>query len=122
MKSKKYDFTNDEKLIDILNFNSFREMQEFYPNAIDLSNSKKKSMSYQEVTEYLKSIVNDVMVTTDGDKIAISDDFNHIEKSSDYGKLNRRGRIEIKTYAAEIFKLITNALFEKEIINKDNNK
>lgn len=42
MKSKKYDFTNDEKLIDILNFNSFREMQEFYPNAIDLSNSKKK--------------------------------------------------------------------------------
>ena len=84
MKSKKYDFTNDEKLIDILNFNSFREMQEFYPNAIDLSNSKKKSMSYQEVTEYLKSIVNDVMVTTDGDKIAISDDFNHIEKSSDY--------------------------------------
>lgn len=122
MKSKKYDATNDEKLIDILNFNSFREMQESYPNAVDLSNSKKKSMSYQEVTEYLKSIVNDVMVTTDGDKIAISDDFNHIEKSSDYGKLNRRGRIEIKTYAAEIFKLITNALFEKEIINKDNNK
>ena len=39
MKSKKYDATNDEKLIDILNFNSFREMQEFYPNAIDLSNS-----------------------------------------------------------------------------------
>lgn len=66
-----------------LGFQSFKEIKEQYPNAVDLSNSDKKKWSYKEVSDYLKSIVNDVMVTSDGNKIAISDDYRHIEESSD---------------------------------------
>lgn len=111
-----------EKAQNALGFKSFEEIKEQYPNAVDLSNSDKKKWSYKEVTDYLKSIVNDVMVTSDGDKIAISDDYRHIEESSDYTKLNRRGKEEIKTYAAEIKKLVANSEYEKEIDNKDSAK
>ncbi len=105
-----------------LGFHSFEEVKEQYNNAVDLSDSEKKKWSYKEVTQYLESIVNDVMVTSDGYKIAISDDYRHIEESSDYPKLNRRGKEEIKTYSAEITKLVSNAEYEKEIVNKDINK
>ena len=111
--------TNETIMQSIFGFNSFDEILSQYPNAVDLSSSDKRKMTYQEVTQYLKSIVNNVMVTSDGEKIAISDDFDHIEKSKDFSKLNRRGKEEIKTYAAEIEKLVPNAVFEKEIPNKD---
>lgn len=113
------DNNNQEKAQNALGFKSFEEIKEQYPNAVDLSNSDKKKWSYKDVTDYLKSIVNDVMVTSDGDKIAISDDYRHIEESSDYTKLNRRGKEEIKTYAAEVEKLVANSEYEKEIDNKD---
>jgi hypothetical protein len=79
-------------------------------------------MSYKEVESYLKTIVNDVMVTSDGDKIAISDNYEHVMTSSSYPKLNRRGKEEIKTYAAEIKKLIPNSEFENELPNHDPKK
>ena len=66
-------------------------------NAIDLSNSKKKSMSYQEVTEYLKSIVNDVMVTTDGSISEISRDSYVVAEEKVVKELkssNRTNRIQ----------------------------
>jgi hypothetical protein len=114
---------NETQVQSIFGFNSFEEILSQYPNAVDLSSSDKRKMSYQEVTQYLKSIVNNVMVTYDGEKIAISDDFDHLEKSKekskDFSKLNRRGKEEIKTYAAEVEKLVPNAVFEKEIPNKD---
>lgn len=113
---------NNEKSQSIFGFSSFDELISKYPNAIDLSFSDKLKMSYKEVTDYLKSIVNDVMVTADGEKIAISDDYRHIEESSDYAKLNRRGKKEIKTYAAEIEKLVSHSTYEKEIENKDDSK
>lgn len=113
---------NQENAQNALGFQSFDEIKEQYPNAVDLSNSDKKKWSYKDVTDYLKSIVNDVMVTSDGDKIAISDDYDHIEKSSSFNELNRRGKEEIKTYAAEIKKLTANSEFQKEIENKDSAK
>lgn len=106
----------------IVGFKSFEEVKAQYPNAVDLSSSTKKKMSYKEVEDYLKSIVNDVMVTSDGDKIAISTDFNHIMKSSDYLNLNRRGKEEVKTYAAEVDKLVSHSEYEKELPNKDSGK
>lgn len=106
----------------VYGFTSFEEVLKQYPNAIDLSNSEKKSWSYKEVEQYLKSIVNDSFVTLDGDNIGISDNYEHIETSSEYKNLNRRGKEEIKTYAAEIKKLINNSEYEKEIINKDSSK
>lgn len=106
----------------VVGFKSFEEVKAQYPNAVDLSSSAKKAMSYKDVTEYLKSIVDDVMVTADDNKIAISDNYEHIEKSSDFTSLNRRGKKEIKTYAAEIKKIVPNSFYEKEIVNKDPNK
>lgn len=113
---------NEQKIQDAFGFHFFEEIKEQYQNAVDLSNSEKKKWSYKEVTDYLKSIVNDVMVTSDGDKIAISDDYDHIEKSSSFNELNRRSKEEIKTYAAEINKLVSNSEFQKEIENKDSAK
>lgn len=103
----------------VVGFKSFEEVKAQYPNAVDLSSSTKKKMSYKEVEDYLKSIVNDVMVTSDGDKIAISDDYRHVSRSSDYLHIKRRSKEEIKTYAAEIKKLVPNSEFQKEIDNKD---
>lgn len=106
----------------VAGFQSFDEVKAQYPNAVDLSHSDKKKMSYKEVESYLKTIVNDVMVTSDGEKISISDDYNHIMRSSNYRNMIRREKDEIRTYAAELEKLIPNSEFQKEIINKDSVK
>lgn len=106
----------------VAGFQSFDEVKAQYPNAVDLSHSDKKKMSYKEVESYLKTIVNDVMVTSDGEKISISDDYNHIMRSSNYRNMIRREKNEIRTYAAELEKLIPNSEFQKEIINKDSVK
>ena len=118
MEENPFNKTYDE-VQEKFGYKSFEDIKSQYPNAVDLSSSDKRKMTYKEVTAYLKSIVNDVMVTSDGDKIAISDDYDHIEKSSSFSTLNRRGKEEIKTYAAEIKKLVPNSVFEKEIKNKD---
>ena len=118
MEENPFNKTYDE-VQEKFGYKSFEDIKSQYPNAVDLSSSDKRKMTYKEVTAYLKSIVNDVMVTSDGDKIAISDDYDHIEKSSSFSTLNRRGKEEIKTYAAEIKKLVPNSVFEKEINNKD---
>ncbi len=111
-----------EILQKVSGFQNFDEVKAQYPNTVDLSNSDKKKMSYQEVENYLRSIVNDVMVTTDNDKIAISDNYEHVMKSSEYSRLTRRGKEEIKTYAAEIEKIIPNSEFENELPNHDIHK
>lgn len=103
------DVQRDDQIV-LFQFNSFNDFKNSYPNAVDLSATFGRGKTDKEVKEFLRRISNKYYVTLNGDKISMSDQYDHIEKSAKYKTLNRRGKQDIKVYAYEIEKLIRNAL------------